>query len=252
MKPSFMVKLLQYLIPIVLVLVVIVLAGAMVLPRIRGSASSSRALTAPNAAAATASNAAAASAPNAPAPTAPSQNRVVGAPDEPAAGGQPGADPSGMYSGGTVAGAPPGGAGQPGGWTVYTDQKFGFSVEYPDVYLIQDKPLDASTPNLVHQVLFYDKALAHSDTAALQGPQFAVYVYENADGTPLERWLDAHAEQGGSRTPATIGNATGYKVQLDILISPGTFYYVAKGKNIYQIVPQGPYAERMLQSFKLG
>src|SRR5437870_13135247 len=98
MKPSFMVKLLQYLIPIVLVLVVIVLAGAMVLPRIRGSASSSRALTAPNAAAATASNAAAASAPNA--PTAPSQNRVVGAPDEPAAGGQPGADPSGMYSGG--------------------------------------------------------------------------------------------------------------------------------------------------------
>ena len=39
---------------------------------------------------------------------------------------------------------------------------------------------------------------------------------------------------------------------LDILISPGTFYYVAKGKNIYQIVPQGPYAERMLQSFKLG
>lgn len=134
----------------------------------------------------------------------------------------------------------------------YTDTKFGFSIGYLDTDFIKDTNTSTITPSPVHQVVFYDKELAKSDTADLQPPTCAIYVYTNNDRTQLPQWITnykPYVSQNGTPKSVTIGNTQGYKVTFSIMIYPGEFYYVEQGSSIYEFI----YCrDEVLRTFRTG
>ena len=109
-------------------------------------------------------------------------------------------------SSGNVIPVPPGntapgsaGSSQAGGnvktstqWLTYVDQRFGFSISYPDGYVILDEVelLRDISPNLVQRVRFLDAGLAHGDTANLEPPNFSIELFDNAPAIPLGQWIE--------------------------------------------------------------
>jgi len=179
-------------------------------------------------------------------------------------------DPSGgdiVSSEGDVISSPPGGQAsgsdsssgplkvqppqKPANWRLYVDETYGFSVEYPDTYVILDEivPLSDVAPGMVQRVRFQDKKLAKGPTADIEPPQFSIEVYEIA--TPdLAGWLSTNAPHG-ERSQINLGNVTCTKVELMTLIAPNMFYYCQGGKYMYALTPLGPYTDQMLRSFKI-
>jgi hypothetical protein len=167
---------------------------------------------------------------------------------------------------GSISGAPgtvpPGSGGAPGAavppappaeWLTYTDKTFGFSISYPDTYVILETANPRETPprDLVHQVRFQDKALATGQTADLEIPKFRIEVFDNAAGVTLDRWLDDH-QVAGTRTEIPVGGQQGIQVSGNTMLAPNQFHYTAHGAYVYRLTPLGPYAMQMLDSFKLS
>lgn len=189
--------------------------------------------------------------------------------NSPGAGGDrtPGAPQptqAGDTAGQTSAGAPgtsggplqtPGAGGpndQPEKWRVYANQQFGFSIAYPDTYVVldNDSPREPPVEGRVYQVRFQDSKLAASDTADLQLPQFRIELFEKPQGTTLEQWLDNHGI-AGARSPVTIGDRNGYKVSYETMQAPNEFYYVAGDRYVYRLTPLGPHSEAMAATFSI-
>lgn len=164
----------------------------------------------------------------------------------------PGSPGQGGIAGQPLGGADPAAEATPTNWQTYADEQFGFAVTYPDTYVIleQPSPRETPAPGVVHQVQFQDKTLATGDTAALEPPQFRIEVFEKPADITLEQWLDGNAE--GAATPIALGELNGYQVSLNTMQAPNRFYYTASDTHIYRLTPLGPYAEEMLESFKVG
>jgi|GEM_PF-1749949 len=247
--PQVSTKLVRFLIPILLILVVIALVVGFVLPRMIGGTSRDRSLAANAIAAATAPSTATQSSP------APTQAAAVSLSGEVLSDTGGGTGPTSVEASmPALPDSPAEQPAQPTDWQRYTDQQFGFSIAYPNTYvLLNAAATSATAPNLVHQVWFQDKVIAAGATAALEPPAFAVDVFANPDALALAQWLDAnepHAD--ATRTAVTVGNTPGYKVALTTYIAPGQFYYVAAGNAVYRLTPLGQYGEEMLKSFRLG
>jgi hypothetical protein len=146
-----------------------------------------------------------------------------------------------------------GGNDRPQDWQVYANEQFGFSIAYPDSYVILDKdnPRDPAVEGRLYQVRFQESKLAASDTADLQLPQFRIELFEKRQGTTLERWLDEHGI-GGGRSVVTISDCNGYKVSYQTMQAPNEFYYVASDTYVYRLTPLGAYSEAMVAAFRIG
>lgn len=138
-------------------------------------------------------------------------------------------------------------------WQVYRSETYGFQVRYPPAYVVlpEAEPtgvFEESQP--LAEVRFQDKALARGETAAMEPPQFAVRVYPNPAGLSAEAWVQERAE-GGDWTISTylLGDVQGVEMVSQTLMAPGRFIYLARGSYIYELVPMGSYANRMLASF---
>lgn len=239
--PQLSTKLVQFLIPILLLLIVLALVVGFVLPRMTSRTSLDQSMAA---------NATAAQAPAA--PTTQAANSSLGEVLSDTGGGTgPTSVEASMPA---IPDSPAEQSAPPADWTRYTDQQFGFSIAYPNTYMILNAATTSATaPNLVHQVWFQDKTIASGATAALEPPAFAVEVFANADALTLAQWLDANEPHGdATRTAVTVGNTPGYKIALTTYVAPGQFYYVAAGKAVYRLTPLGQYGEEMLKSFRLG
>jgi len=138
-------------------------------------------------------------------------------------------------------------------WLTYVDSKYGFSVDYPDTYIVMDepKPFSEILPALIYRVRFLESYLAKSDTANLQQPNFSVEVFENPSATPLKTWIEANFSQGTIEESKFAG-ASCAKVTLPIMIAPNEFYYCAINEKVFRVVALGQYSEDMLSSFKFG
>jgi hypothetical protein len=172
----------------------------------------------------------------------------------PGAAGQPVMGSGGMGNAGppSQAASNPAPSAVPASWLSYSSQQFGFSIDYPDLYVVVDQGnLPQDLPSVVGRVQFQDKALASSPTANLQPPQFLIDVFENKDSLVLEDWLAANERRGTAQASA-VGNASGYVVRLQTLQAPNQFYFVSQGQYVYRLVPLGQYSDQMLQSFKIG
>jgi hypothetical protein len=156
---------------------------------------------------------------------------------------------------GAIEGSQPGGGevSTPAKWLTYLDTKFGFSISYPDSYVLlpeAELPKDGA-PGLVRRVRFLNSALANSDTANLQPPDFSIALFENPSAISLKAWVDANAPKG-SIEEVKLDEVSCLKVTMTTLMAPNQFYFCAWNKYVYQLTPLGTYAEEMLKSFKFG
>jgi hypothetical protein len=142
----------------------------------------------------------------------------------------------------------------PENWLTYVDGQFGFSISYPDTYVILPESAQlpqGGAPGLVHRVRFLDGHLAKSETANLQPPDFKIELFENPAGTPLRAWVDANAP-GGSIKEVKLKDVSCLEVTMTTLMAPNEFIFCAWNTHIYRLTPLGAYSEQMLGSFKFG
>ena len=168
-------------------------------------------------------------------------------------GGVVGSDQAGV-SGSSAAGgsAPSGEEKGPVNWLTYQDKSYGFSISYPDTYVILDEIdlLKDIDPVLVHRVRFQDKTLASGDTAKFELPQFSIEVYEKPAIDTLQAFIGAKIS-GWTVESFKLGDLQGYRVISNRLMAPNEFYFFEGSQYIYKLTPLGQYSQEMLQSFKI-
>ena len=166
----------------------------------------------------------------------------------PSVGNEPGLADSSTADGS----APSGEVQRPVNWLVYQDKSYGFSISYPDTYVILDEIelLKDIDPVLVHRVRFQDKTLASGDTAKFELPQFSIEVYEKPAIDTLQAFIGAKIS-GWTVESFKLGDLQGYRVSSNRLMAPNEFYFFEGSQYIYKLTPLGQYSQEMLQSFKI-
>jgi hypothetical protein len=141
------------------------------------------------------------------------------------------------------------------GWRTYVDKAYGFSIRYPETYVILREPKSqpVATPRVAHRVRFQDRQLASGQTADLEPPQFSIEVFEPSGSEPLRDWLQfaVHIGADDSVEPVHLdGAGEGLRVRNAMQLAPNDFYYFARGKYIFKLTPLGSHGEQMLNSFR--
>lgn len=142
-------------------------------------------------------------------------------------------------------------------WKAYTDEKYGYSVNYPISYVIlPEGDLDLYTgAKPLHVVRFQDEVIAKGDLADREPPKFSIEIFTRPASVPLKDWILSNkfaSNTADYEAIELIGAKEGLKVSLRILMDPNTFYYFATEQYIYRIVPSGQYSQEMRASFKLN
>jgi hypothetical protein len=140
-------------------------------------------------------------------------------------------------------------------WLVYDDTTHGFSISYPSVYVIVPSVVPAELQPLpISEVLFQAEDIAKSDVAALAPPVFTVRAFDNIAGLSSSDWLTTNqllgAESFQNVEEITVSGVQGVKTCLAQAIVPNCFIYVTHGDHIFQLIPNGTYADEMLDSFQ--
>ena len=141
-------------------------------------------------------------------------------------------------------------------WLTYTDQEYGFSLQYPDSYVILPEGTrgDNQQAAPLHVVRFQTKEIASGEMADVEPAQFAIEIYQRPASIGLRDWIQTSrfAPQNATFEAVELAGAQeGLKVTLQTLMAPNQFYYYATEKLIYRITPLGSYSAEMLTSFKL-
>jgi hypothetical protein len=142
-------------------------------------------------------------------------------------------------------------------WLIYTDTAYGFSIKYPDTYVIlpEPTPLPATTPPVVHRVRFQDKQRASGQFANREPAQFAVDVFELDPVVPLHDWLQSAGLVPARATVEQVhldGAGEGWRVRRPVLMAPNESYFFATEEYVYRLTPLGPHSQDMLASFQLS
>lgn len=173
-------------------------------------------------------------------------------------GGQAQAGSSGGLSGAPDAGASSSAGDSLSHFQLYRSTLCRFEIGYPNGvpadYVPQEGAVNSQGVNTVCRVAFQDRALAQSDTAALQPPQFLIEVFDRgSNAQSLEAWVRAQPLPGKSSAafePTTISGVTGLKVKLMQEMAPNQFFFVARDNYIYKLTPLGMVGNAMLASFR--
>ena len=142
------------------------------------------------------------------------------------------------------------------GWQTYTDSAYGFSVQYPEEYVIlAEAALPTPTrPPAVQRVRFQEKRIAASQFAELEPARFSIDVFEHRPAVALRDWLRSGEVMpaGASVTPVQIeGAQEALRVALRQQLAPNEFDYVSTARYVYRLTPLGQHGEQMLASFRL-
>jgi len=143
-------------------------------------------------------------------------------------------------------------------WPVYKDDGLRFSISYPPDYRIkrlEDAELAQLSPRPIAAIYFYSPQTVESEAAEVAPTEFALRVFENAEGRSLESWLSATglaSRKAGWVIEAYQGkHVSGVKASSPNYMAPGWSVYVAEGTRIFQLTPLGLEAEAMLETFRL-
>ena len=141
-------------------------------------------------------------------------------------------------------------------WPLYEDEKYLFSVHYPEHYVVLDsgEPGKFNVITALHTVRFQEERIVEDGLEDLEPPKFTVDVFAGIGTQSLKDWISANRFSTGSSTVEAItveGAKEAYRVTLNTLMAPNVFYYLATDDYVYRVVPLGPEAETMLASFKL-
>lgn len=169
---------------------------------------------------------------------------------EPGAGG---AEDGEETSPGTVQRQPP------GGWSIHSDETYGFSVFYPDSFVVGHPDpalLTALIPSPSDAIYFVDPNIAESAFAGTDAPDLEVRVFESGPVTSLEDWLAAVGAiaDGDGKTvgPYQGPNVSGLEVCESNMLSPGCTVFIAGGDHVFQLRVLNLEGETMAQSFSLA
>lgn len=136
-------------------------------------------------------------------------------------------------------------------WITYTDPKFGFSLEYPDIYTVLAEPQNLAeiSPTLIGRFRLLESSLANSDVAELEPPVFSIEIYSNSERLSIESWIDENLPRGDKENTEIDGVACS-KLTLQILLAPNQFTVCENNGNIYKFTPLGLNSEDILASFR--
>jgi hypothetical protein len=141
-------------------------------------------------------------------------------------------------------------------WITHVDEEFGFSISYPDVYVIlpQGGPAAQTLPKPVYSLRFQDEEIASSAAAELELPVFSIEIFERPASSTLRDWIESNrlAPQSAEFEAVELAGAEeGLRLALQTMMAPNVFYYFATQKHFYRVVPLGIYGEEMLGTLKL-
>ena len=156
----------------------------------------------------------------------------------------------------------------PSEWHPHTDETYGFSIKYPDTYVIlpETSALPAATPQVIHRVRFQDKQKASGSFADREPAQFSIHVFELDQPVELYDWLESQGLLPDQQSRAGRGSAgvepvepvqlegvgAGWRVLLPILLAPREFDYFATERYVYRLTPLGLHSQDMLSTFRLS
>ena len=167
-------------------------------------------------------------------------------------------------SGGDNSGAPgvsgsSGGGGDSGGYVewpgltlkTYVDETYGFSISYPDFYVVQLGPMAGSRPTVAPKsvIRFQDKKIAEGDLADFEPPLFMIEVFSYKGDITLKDWIikNQFAPQGATfENVEKASSKESIQVTLPTLMAPNSSIYYAVGQYVFRITFLSPYSEQML------
>jgi hypothetical protein len=141
-------------------------------------------------------------------------------------------------------------------WLVYNNTDYGFSLKYPETFVIMKEPRDSAQgfPLRLHRVRFQDKQLSLAETAALEPPQFAVEVFKRDDSASLKNWLKSVQWLSSTDSVESFhveGAREGVRIDKMEQLAPNQFYYVATKQYVFRLTPLGEHGPDMVASFRL-
>ena len=144
------------------------------------------------------------------------------------------------------------------GWTTYVDPTYGFSIGYPNGFVIEAQDvsrLTEFTPTPVASIFFMNPTMAAGDLAGIEPPDLDVRVHEAGAVDSLEGWLASagltSAESGTVAQPYRNANVSGLKVCQATMIAPRCSVYILGSGRVYQLTPISLEGEAMIKTFAL-
>jgi len=173
--------------------------------------------------------------------------------------GSPPVHPATPAGGDSIDGARRAGAGTPvdvAEWQVYRDDRYGIEFRYPPEYVVASEADQPPPRPLIHQVRVLERFQIGSAIENRLPPRFAVDVYANPSGQPLDAWLETSGVIGNlerfSVDPISVGGREGAKLTNSLQLAPNVFYYVTVGPYVYRFTPLGLFGDQILASVTLS
>ena len=141
-------------------------------------------------------------------------------------------------------------------WRVYVDSPYQYQITYPPQYeysLLEKADLAKIKPEPVSVVHF---TVPSADAGLIVPPRFSISIFKIGAGTPVENWLKTNSlylpESRWTIEEYKGVHFSGFKVNSSLYMAPGWFIYTVHGDYLYQLVPLGSEAEKMLDTFQFN
>ncbi len=144
----------------------------------------------------------------------------------------------------------------PAGWTDFVDPTFGFSIGYPNGFVVQSQnvsKLAQFAPAPTASIFFMNPIMAKGALAGVEPPDLEVRVYQAGAMDSLKSWLASvrFDHSGAAIQPFRNASIDGLKVCQEALIAPGCSVYVLHKARVYQLTPVSREGEAMVETFAL-
>lgn len=141
---------------------------------------------------------------------------------------------------------------------VYVDPVYGFSLRYPQGFVVQSQEVAKFaqfTPNPVASIFFMNPTMAAGGLAGIEPPDLEVRVYHAGAMDSLRNWLAAvgfaSADNGATVRPYRNATVSGLTVCQATLLAPGCSVYILDNARVYQLTPLSREGEAMVETFAL-
>ena len=146
----------------------------------------------------------------------------------------------------------------PANWSTYTDPAYGFSIGYPDGFVVRQQDvakLARFTPTPLVSIFFMNPTMAAGELAGVEPPDLEARVYRADAADSLKTWLVsvgfASSDSISTAKPFRNASVSGLEVCHSTMIAPGCSVFVLRSGRIYQLTAISKEGEAMIRTFVL-